>query len=118
MSARLVRMMILLSIPLACGHGSGAREANAARDGGVDGSPITCPVSDSGRFEATPAGACAGVGSCAVELDNSCRPGVSVVPSTPPVFECQCVSNQWQCVVKSGGLGITTCGEAGGTDRG
>lgn len=116
MSARLVRMMMLLSVPLACSHGSGSREADGVRDGGDSGSPITCPVTDSGRFEATPAGACMGVGSCPIELDNSCRPGVSNVPTTPPVYECQCVANQWQCVVRSGGLGIISCdvgGDAG-----
>jgi hypothetical protein len=124
MSARLLCSMILVGTVATCSCHSGSRHESAAYgdggDGGDgDGGPeISCPVSDSGRFEETPTGACVGAGSCAIELDNSCRPGISVVPSTAPVFECQCVSNQWQCVVKSGGLGIITCSDAGAPNQG
>jgi hypothetical protein len=113
MSVRVFCAIIMVGSTAACGGDSGSHEANVASAGGA-GTELTCPVSDSGRFEATPTGACMGTGSCAIELDNSCRPGVTVVPSTPPVYECHCASNQWQCVVKSGGLGLITCGDAGG----
>lgn len=119
MSARLLCTMVLVGTVAACSSHTDSRPVSAASggdggDGGSDGGPeISCPISDSGRFEETPKGACVGVGSCAIELDNSCRPGVSVVPSTAPVFECQCISNQWQCVVKSGGFGISSCDDAG-----
>src|SRR3954465_7684246 len=88
--------------------GDGAPEADG--DGGAE---IEGPVSDSGIFEDLPSGACVGAGSCAVELDNSCRPGVSVVPTTRPVFECRCISDQWDCIPKSGGLGLQSCDDAG-----
>ena len=128
MSARLVCTLILLGTAAACSHASGSRDARAAGEGdagaagsrdagaageGDAGPEIVCPVSDSGIFEETPTGACVGAGACAIELDNSCRPGLSFVAATPPVFECQCVSNQWACVVKSGGLGLVPCGDAG-----
>jgi len=130
MSLRLLCAMILLATAAACGgHASSSRDANVAGGGsggeggdaggaGAGGAELTCPVSDSGRFEATPTGACEGTGSCAIELDNSCRPGVSIVPATAAVFECDCVSNQWRCVVKSGGLGLISCGDAGGPGQG
>jgi len=119
MSVRLLHSMILSAIVVACGVDSHSGDANAAGagDGGDGGIELTCPVSDSGRFEETPTGSCEGAGSCAIELDNSCRPGVSAVPSTAPVFECQCVLNQWQCVVRSGGLGLISCGDAGGANQ-
>ena len=96
--------------------GDGAPEVD--RDGapeadGDGGQEIECPVSDSGIFEDLPSGACLGAGSCAVELDNSCRPGVSVVPTTRTVFECRCISDQWDCIPKSGGLGLRSCDDAG-----
>ena len=121
MNTHLLCSMILVGTVAGCSSHAGSRNGGAAYgggDGGDSDSEVTCPVSDSGRFEETPTGACVGAGSCAVELDNSCRPGVSVVPSTAPVYECQCVSNQWLCVVKSGGLGLISCGDAGGPGQG
>ena len=111
--------MIAASIVLFFGCGGEAEETGSPHtgtggSGGGDGGPqIVCPVSDSGTFEDTPTGACTGVGSCAFQIDAVCRPGVTAIPSTPPVFECSCVSNQWQCAVVSGGLGLTLCGDAG-----
>jgi len=124
MRARLLGSLVLLGTAAACSHAAGSHDASAAGshdasaagDGGDGGPEIVCPVSDSGRFEETPTGACTGAGSCAIELDNSCRPGLAAVPATPPVFECRCVANQWECVVMSGGLGLITCGDAGGPD--
>ena len=115
MIIRLLSTVTLLCSAMACSTHS---DSGAAHDGGEAEPHLSCPVSDSGHFEETPTGACMGVGSCAIELDNSCQPGVSVVPSTPPVYECRCLSNQWQCTVKSGGFGIVTCGDAGGADQG
>jgi hypothetical protein len=95
-------------------------DGSSADGGAADadaGSEIVCPISDSGRFVDLPSGACAGVGSCAIELDNSCRPGLTAVPALPPVFECQCVSTQWQCVVTGGGMGLVPCGDSGAPER-
>jgi len=114
MTPRLVYEMIALFAAAGCAHYSDSGAATGGADGGPE---ISCPVSDSGRFDVTPTGECVGVGSCVIELDNSCRPGVSVVPTTAPVYECQCISNQWQCTVKSGGLGLTTCDDAGAPDK-
>ena len=100
--------------------GASVKRTVQYRYGGGDGGgddEIVCPVSDTGKFENPPSGPCTGVGSCAIELDNSCHPGVNAVPSTPAVYECQCVSTQWQCAVKSGGLGLTLCGDAGGSGQ-
>lgn len=89
---------------------------DASADSGVDGgAEIVCPVSDSGTFEDTPTGVCTGVGSCAFEINAVCRPGLTAIPSSPPVFECSCVGNQWQCTAVSGGAGLMLCGDAGAT---
>lgn len=74
---------------------------------------LVCPESDSGRFSALPSGTCSGEGSCAIELDNSCQPGAAFTSSLPPVFECQCVSAEWQCDSISGGMGLIPCSDAG-----
>lgn len=121
MSNKLRHALILIGSVAACSshtsshNTSGAGGRGDGGDGGGD--EIVCPVSDTGRFETPPSGACTGVGSCAIELDNSCRPGVKVVPTTPAVYECQCISAQWQCAVTSGGLGLTPCGDAGATGQ-
>jgi hypothetical protein len=85
----------------------GAADADA-------GSEIVCPISDSGRSSELPSGACVGVGSCAIELASVCRPG-DFVPAQPPVFDCQCVLNQWQCLLTSGGgMGLIPCADDAG----
>jgi hypothetical protein len=118
---RVLTMTIAVDMLVACGSTVGARDGGAADGKATDGdggSEIVCPVSDSGRFAETPSGACVGTGSCAIELDNVCRPGIVAVPAEAPVFECQCASHQWQCVVTSGGLGVIPCGDAGAPDSG
>ncbi|HEY8925581.1 MAG TPA: hypothetical protein VIU64_14440 [Polyangia bacterium] len=74
---------------------------------------IVCPASDTGIFLELPSGSCSGVGSCAIQIDNTCRPGLAYVSSTPSVFDCRCESGQWKCEVISGGLGLRPCGDAG-----
>ena len=112
MNIRLLCVIISLAGVEACSSKGELHDTSAA--GGGDGGPqIVCPVSDSGIFEDTPIGACTGVGSCAFQIDAVCRPGLTAIPSTPPVFECSCVSNQWQCAVVSGGGGLMLCGDAG-----
>ncbi len=91
---------------------------DGSSDGGVvdadAGSEIVCPISDSGRFSELPSGTCEGVGSCAIELQSVCRFPGDFVPVYPPVFDCQCVLNQWQCAVTGGGgMGLIPCGDAG-----
>jgi hypothetical protein len=92
----------------------GTADADTDADAGPE---IVCPISDSGVFADLPSGTCTGVGSCAIELDNSCRPGVAFHSSLPPMFDCQCVLNQWQCAVTSGGMGLLPCPDAGSPDR-
>jgi hypothetical protein len=112
MNIRLLRVVISLAGVAACSSKGESHDTSAA--GGGDGGPqIVCPVSESGTFEDTPTGACTGVGSCAFQIDPVCRPGLNFIPSTAPVFECACVSNQWQCTVVSGGAGLVPCGDAG-----
>ena len=77
------------------------------------GPQLDCPMPESGRSSALPSGACSGAGSCAVELDNSCQPGVAYTSSQAPVFACNCSSGQWQCDLISGGMGLIPCGDAG-----
>jgi len=77
-----------------------------------DAEDIACPVSETGRFVEAPSGACMGKGACAVELDNSCRPGVAYVPATPTVLSCRCVSQLWVCDVIAGGFGLVPCSDA------
>ena len=102
----------------ACSAHAGSYEKSVGSGGDADGgNELVCPVSDSGIFEETPTGACEGSGSCAIEVYNSCRPGLAFVPSTRPVFDCDCVSNRWRCVVASGGLGVVPCGDSGAPDR-
>src|SRR6478736_7930948 len=117
MTRRCLRLVtIWVGISALCCSGS-SRRNNAAADGSVadqDGeADIVCPLSESGRFYETPSGTCEGTVSCAIELDNTCRPGVAFVPTTPSVFLCWCAEGSWQCEVKSGGLGLTPCGDAG-----
>ena len=97
--------------------GSSADGGTADADTDADAGPeLVCPTSDSGIFSDLPAGACVGTGSCAIELDNICRPGIPVRASMPQMFDCQCVSNQWQCVVTGGGMGLLPCPDAGLSD--
>lgn len=91
--------------------GPDGNEAGGTDAGGE--AQVVCPISESGTFVDLPSGTCSGVGSCAIELDNTCRPGLAFVPSVPSVFDCQCASGQWQCHVVSGGLGLRPCGDAG-----
>ena len=101
-------------------------DSGSAEDGGLSDSgvgldadaepPVVCPESASGRLSELPSGSCSGGGSCAVELDNSCRPGFSYTSNKPPVFECHCVSLQWQCDSISGGMGLIPCDDAASQD--
>jgi hypothetical protein len=106
---RMWQALMLIVLVSACDGGS------STRDGSVtDGDTIVCPTSDSGRFSETPSGVCKGVGSCAFEIEQVCRPGAPYVASTPPVFVCECHSQQWQpCTVRSGGFGLIPCEDAG-----
>jgi len=92
----------------------------SSADGGTSdadaGPEIACPISDSGIFADLPSGTCTGVGSCAIELDNSCRPGIAFRSTLPRMFDCQCVLNQWQCAVTGGGMGLIPCSDAGLSD--
>jgi hypothetical protein len=116
MSSRLLWSIFFVG-SVACSSHTGSRKVSAGDAGdGESGDELVCPVSASGKFQETPTGACVGAGSCAIELDNSCRPGINAVPSTPAVYECQCIATQWQCVVASGGLGLIPCSDAGVPD--
>jgi hypothetical protein len=103
----------IVEIPSDGGSAADAGTTDAVSDAGPE---LACPVSDSGTFLEVPSGACMGLGSCAIELDNTCRPGVTEVAGHPTVYDCQCVSNQWQCQITSGSLGLSPCPDAGAPD--
>ena len=80
--------------------------------GGAANSATACP-SASGHVTALPTGACSGDGVCTLVVDAQCGPGVTSIPSSPPIFDCVCTVGSWSCHVRvAAGLG-STCEDAG-----
>src|SRR5664279_5072304 len=97
----------------ACSTGGASPIQSTSRDAGGDAaSRVRCPT-DSGIVSEPPSGACEGSGSCALEVDAKCGPGVRAVPGSPTVYICECASGTWSCKIVGGSFNIVTCGDSG-----
>jgi hypothetical protein len=107
--------VILVVAFSACSKDHASVQQSTDPDVGHDAGPrVLCP-SDSGIVSETPQGVCEGTGSCALELQGKCGPGVTAV-AAPTGYICECVSDIWDCTIVSGGFGLIPCPDAGTDD--
>lgn len=117
-SKRAALVLFIGSIAECACNSESSSPGQTSKDGqggaaGKDASTLAMCPGDAGKVTELPSGSCDGSGGCVVELDQRCGPGIKVIPSTPPVFNCQCVSGMWSCETIAGGFGLTTCDDAG-----